>query len=188
MLQEAIEKTDANGKLLPEMVSVVPGQRERGICRSCGARTQPSAVKRSLCVRPRHPAHATALVRSFPLADPDLPEPAQQPAAPQRVHSRRDAQVRRLCCPACMSCELPAAKMHFRIHFHFTAACPGLVTPVFHVPHRGASHRTRHRGCGCLRCTSLGVWTRTQSATQCAVPPLHKPAPCRSWHQPNISP
>lgn len=75
LLQETIEKTDASGKLLPEMVS------------SCarGERKEKNSPPPLLLSRPANPP------THYPHTDPHLPKPAQQSAASQRVHSRRDS-------------------------------------------------------------------------------------------------
>lgn len=115
-LQETIGKTDAKGKLLPEMVCA------HGRC-GCGRGLlvfdrnnsgQRSTVltathclvggpKRLLLLSRSHPCCARTcgwLLRAGPptaprpaAADPHLPEPAQQPAAPQRVHPGGDAAL-----------------------------------------------------------------------------------------------
>lgn len=99
VLQETIEKTDASGKLLPEMVRrwaawATPwaGHSHSGGVWTAGP-AAPSQLQSAVSLGPSQPHHASPFPPLTPAADPDLPEPAQQPAAPQRVHPRRHAAL-----------------------------------------------------------------------------------------------
>ena len=98
ILQETIEKTDASGKLLPEMVRKTSFE---GVLKREGEQIEQATNSRRALfffVRPPLPSSQpllslslSVLSLSSPTPDPHLPEPAQQPPAPQRVRPRLHA-------------------------------------------------------------------------------------------------